>query len=82
MTKVRVTGETDQRTEDFQDILTFELPMGKSCTLVFEAGNLVAGDKVYKISDAEDLWVLTTQIALENEPEGHHENQHGDRHHE
>lgn len=82
LTKVRVTGETDQRTEDFQDILTFELPMGKSCTLVFEAGNLVAGDKVYKISDAEDLWALTTQIALENEPEGHHENQHGDRHHE
>ena len=30
LTKVRVTGETDQRTEDFQDILTFELPMGKS----------------------------------------------------
>ena len=82
LTKVRVTGETDQRTEDFQDILTFELPMGKSCTLVFEAGNLVVGDKVYKISDAEDLWALTTQIALENEPEGHHENQHGDRHHE
>ena len=26
--KVRVTGETDQRTEDLQDILTFELPMG------------------------------------------------------
>ena len=82
LTKVRVTEETDQRTEDFQDILTFELPMGKSCTLVFEAGNLVVGDKVYKISDAEDLWALTTQIALENEPEGHHENQHGDRHHE
>lgn len=82
LTKVRMTGETDQRTEDFQDILTFELPMGKSCTLVFEAGNLVVGDKVYKISDAEDLWALTTQIALENEPEGHHENQHGDRHHE
>ena len=82
LTKVRVTEETDQRTEDFQDILTFELPMGKSCTLVFEAGNLVVGDKVYKISDAEDLWALTTQIALENEPEGHHENKHGDRHHE
>ncbi len=42
----------------------------------------MVGDKVYKISDAEDLWALTTQIALENEPEGHHENQHGDRHHE
>ena len=42
---MRVTGETDQRTEDF--ILTFEL-LGKSCK-VFEAGNLVVGDKVYKI---------------------------------
>ncbi len=44
------------------------MPMGKSYTFTFEAGNLVIGDKAYTVTDANELWVLTTQIVLDNTP--------------
>ena len=68
LSRIQITGETNQRAEDFQDIFTFQLPMGKSCTFTFEAGNLVIGDKAYTVTDANELWALTTQIVLDNTP--------------
>lgn len=66
--RIQVTGETNERTEDFVDSFQFQLPMGKSYTFTFEAGNLVIGDKAYTVTDANELWVLTTQIVLDNTP--------------
>lgn len=65
LSRIRVTGETDERTEDFLDRFEFELPMGKSCAFTFENGNLMVGDQAYTIDDANELWVLTTQIVLD-----------------
>lgn len=68
LSRIQVTGETEQRTADFMDSFQFQLPMDKSYTFTFEAGNLVIGDKVYTVTDANELWVLTTQIVLDNTP--------------
>ena len=66
LSRIRVTGETDERTEEFQDRFEFQLPMGKLCSFTFENGNLLIGDKAYTVDDANELWVLTTQIVLDN----------------
>ena len=68
LSRIQVTGETNERTEDFADSFQFQLPMGKSYTFTFEAGNLVTGDKAYTVTDANELWVLATQIVLDNMP--------------
>lgn len=68
LSRIQVTGETNERTEDFVDSFQFQMPMGKSYTFTFEAGNLVIGDKAYTVTDANELWVLTTQIVLDNTP--------------
>ncbi len=68
LSRIRVTGKAEQRTEDFTDSFQFQLPMDKSYTFTFEAGNLVVGDNAYTVSDDNELWVLTTQIVLDNTP--------------
>lgn len=70
LSRIRVTGKTDERTEAFRDCFTFLLPMGKSCAITFENGNLMIGDQAYTVDDANELWVLTTQIVLDHSAEG------------
>ncbi len=66
LSKIRIEGETNQRAEDFRDVFTFSLPMGKSCTFTFEEGNLIIEDKAYTVTDTGELWALATQIAVDN----------------
>lgn len=68
LSRIQVTGEAEERTEDFVDSFQFQLPMDKTYTFSFEAGNLVIGDKAYTVADANELWALTTQIVLDNAP--------------
>lgn len=70
LSRIRVTGETEARTEEFLDRFQFQLPMGESCAIAFENGNLIVGDQAYTVDDANELWVLTTQIVLDHSAAG------------